>query len=167
MATKEKHLTALYSRTGFNAVSNANQIFTQLRVLPLIERLQSAKELHPVFTEAIIMDRGDAASESAARDRLKSHFYVNSILDLDRVFHRCKIAIKQAREWFIDRIANPSKLFTKAFTPVQLRPFQGDSSPVEARSLPSEIEVMLKTILAAHAPTAAKERSSLQSISIS
>jgi hypothetical protein len=166
MAMKQKHLATLYSRTGFNAVSRANQIYTELRALPLIERLQAARDLPNVFTEAIIIDHGDAASESAARARLKSHFYVNSILDLDRVFHRCKIAIKQAREWFIDHIQNPSKLLRKTFAPVQSPVFQGDSSPVEARSLPSEIEVMLKTILAAHAPTAAKERSSLQSISI-
>jgi hypothetical protein len=93
---------------------------------------------------------------------------VNSILDLDRVFNRCKIAINQARTWIIERIHNPSKLFRKAFVlaPVKSPVFQGDSSPVEAQSLPSEIEVMLKTILAAHAPTAAKERSSLQFISI-
>ena len=166
MASKNQHLASRYSRTGFNAVSNANQIFTQLIALPEIERIKAAKELHPVFTELIIIYRGDAASESAARARLKSHFYVNSILDLDRVFHRCKIAIKRAREWFIDHIANPSKQFTRVFTPVQLPIFQGDSSPIEAQSLPSEIKVMLKTILAAHAPTAANERSSLRSISI-
>ena len=166
MARKEKHLVTLYSRTGFNAVSRANQIFTELIALPLIERISAAKELHPVFTEAVIIYRGDAASESAARDRLKSHFYVNSILYLDRTFQRCKIAIKQAREWAIEYITNPSKLFRKVFAPVQIPVFQGDSSPVETRSLPSEIKVMLKTILAAHAPTAAKERSSLQLISI-
>lgn len=160
---KEKHLTTLYSRTGFNAVVKANQIFTQLIALPLIERIHAAKELHPVFTEAIIIYRGDAASESAARARLKSHFYVNSILDLDRSFH----PIRQARKYLgglFERITLnlPRKLN------IQIQPtFQGDSSPVEARSLPSEIEVMLKTILVAHAPTAAKEKSSLQSISIS
>lgn len=166
MGIKSKHLATLYSRTGFNAVSNANQIFTQLIALPLIERLQAAKELHPVFTEAIIIYRGDAASESAARDRLKSHFYVNSILTMDRTFHPIRRARKYVGELF-ERIHNPSKLFTKVFTPVQLPPFQGDSSPVEAQTLPSEIQVMLKTILAAHAPTAAIERSLLQSISIS
>jgi hypothetical protein len=165
MVIKEKHLTTLYSRTGFNAVSRADEIYTQLRALPLIERLQAAKDLPNVFTEAIIIDRGDAASESAARARLKSHFYVNSILDLDRTFHPIRRARKYVGELF-ERIHNPSKLLRKTFAPVQSPVFQGDSSPVEARSLPSEIEVMLKTILAAHAPTAAKERSSLQSISI-
>jgi hypothetical protein len=165
MATKVKHLTTLYSRTGFNAVSRANEIFTQLRALPLIERLQAARDLPNVFTEAIIIDHGDAASESAARARLKSHFYVNSILDLDRTFHPIRRARKYVGELF-ERIHNPSKLLRKTFAPVKSPVFQGDSSPVEAQSLPSEIEVMLKTILAAHAPTAAKERSSLQSISI-
>ncbi len=159
MANKSKHLATLYSRTGFNAVSNANQIFTQLIALPEVERLQAAKELHPVFTEAIIIYRGDAASESAARDRLKSHFYVNSILKMDRVFH----PIRRARTWIIDRIT--LNLPRKLYIPIKYT-FQGDSSPVEAQSLPSEIKVMLKTILAAHAPTTAKERSSLQSISI-
>lgn len=160
---KEKHLATLYSRTGDNAVSNANQIFTQLIALPLIERLQAAKELHPVFTEAIIIYRGDAASESAARDRLKSHFYVNSILDLDRTFHPIRRARKYVGELTQRITLNlPSKLRISITST-----FQGDSSPVEARSLPNEIEVMLKTILAAHAPTAAKERSSLRSISIS
>ena len=160
---KEKHLATLYSYTGFNAVIKANQIFSELRALPLIERLQAAKELHPVFTEAIIIDHGDAASESAARDRLKSHFYVNSILDLDRTFH----PIRRARRWLINLIERITlKLPRKLRTP-NTSTFQGDSSPVEAQTLPSEIEVMLKTILAAHAPTAAKERSSLQSISIS
>ena len=162
MASKNQHLASRYSRTGFNAVSNANQIFTQLRALPLIERLQAAKDLHPVFIEAIIIDHGDAASESAARARLKSHFYVNSILKMDRAFHPIRRARKYVGELF-ERIHNPSKLLRKAFATRKLSAFQGDSSPVEAQSLPSEIKVMLKTILAAHAPTAAKERSSLQS----
>ena len=161
MANKNQHLQSQYSQTGLNAVIKANQIFTQLRAMPLIERLQAAKELHPVFTEAIIMDHGDTESESTARDRIKSHFYVNSILDRDRKFH----AIRRARKWIIEHIQNPSKQSRKVFASVRLSVFQGDSSPVEARSIPSEIKVMLKTILAAHAPTAAKERSSLQSIS--
>jgi hypothetical protein len=163
MAMKEKHLATLYSRTGDNAVSRANEIYSQLRALPLIERLQAAKDLPHVFTEAIIIDHGDVASESTARARLKSYFYVNSILDLDRTFHPIRRARKYVGE-LIERITLnlPRKLFIR-YQPT----FQGDSSPVEAQSLPSEIEVMLKTILAAHAPTAAKERSSLQSISIS
>jgi hypothetical protein len=157
MAIKEKHLTTLYSRRGFNAVSRANEIFTQLRALPLIEKLQAARDLPDVFTEAIIIDRGDAASESAARARLKSHFYVNSIID------RAHTLKPRA----IEHIHNPSKLLRKKIPIAIATVFKGYSSPVEAQSLPSEIEVMLKTILAAHAPTAAKERSSLQSISIS
>jgi len=165
MAIKEKHLTTLYSRTGDNAVSRANEIFTQLRALPLVERLQAAKDLPNVFTEAIIIDRGDVASESAARDRLKSHFYVNSILTMDRAFHPIRRARKYVGELF-ERIHNPSKLFRKVSASVQLPVFQGVSSPVQPQSLPSEIKVMLKTILAAHAPTAAKERSTLQSNSI-
>jgi hypothetical protein len=162
MAIKSKHLATLYSRTGDNAVSRANEIYTQLRALPLIEKLQAAEKLPDVFTEAIIIDHGDAVTESAARARLKSHFYVNSILTMDRAFHKCKIYPSRVRAWFIDHILNPSKLIRKVFAPLQLSTFQGDSSPVEARSLPSEMKVMLKTILAAHAPTAAKERSSLQ-----
>lgn len=160
---KEKHLATLYSYTGFNAVIKANQIFSELRALPLIERLQAAKDLHPVFTEAIIIDHGDAASESAARDRLKSHFYVNSILDLDRTFH----PIRRARRWLINLIERITLNLPRKLRTPNISTFQGVSSPVEAQTLPSEIQVMLKTILAAHAPTAAKERSSLQSISIS
>ena len=162
MANKSKHLATLYSRTGFNAVSNANQIFTQLIALPEVERIKAARDLPHVFTEAAIIYRGDAASESAARDRLKSHFYVNSILDLDRTFHPIRRARKYVGELFERITLNlPRKPY------IQIQPtFQGDSSPVEAQSLPSEIKVMLKTILAAHAPTTAKERSSLQSISI-
>jgi hypothetical protein len=160
MAIKSKHLATLYSRTGDNAVSRANEIYTQLRALPLIERLQAAKDLPNVFTEAIIIDQGDPASEYAARNVLKSHFYVNSILTMDRAFH----PIRRARTWLIERIT--LDLPRKKYIPTQPT-FQGDSSPVEARSLPSELKVMLKTILAAHAPTAADERSSLQSISIS
>jgi hypothetical protein len=156
MAIKSKHLARSYSRTGLIAVSNANQIFTQLRALPLIERIKAAKDFHPVFTEAIIIDRGDAASESAARARIKSHFYVNSIIDRAHTL----------KQWAIGHIYNPSKLLRKQIPNAIAPVFQGTSSPVEARSLPSEIKVMLKTILAAHAPTAAKERSSLQSISI-
>lgn len=166
MAIKSKHLARSYSRTGFNAVSDANHIFTELRALPLIERIKAAKDYHPVFTEAIIIDRGDAVSESAARARIKSHFYVNSILDRDQLLRRCRVAILRASKWAIDYIYNPSKLLRKHLSKAIAPVFQGTSSPVEARSLPSEIEVMLKTILAAHAPTAAKERSSLQSISI-
>ena len=159
MAIKSKHLATLYSRTGDNAVSRANEIYTQLRALPLIDRIHAAKELPDVFTEAIIIDHGDAASESTARARIKSHFYVNSILKVDRTFH----PIRRARRWLIERIT--LDLPRKSYIPAQPT-FQGDSSPIEAQSLPSELKVMLKTILAAHAPTAAKERSSLQSISI-
>ena len=159
MAIKSKHLATLYSRTGDNAVSRADEIYTQLRALPLIERLQAAKDLPDVFTEAIIIDHGDAASESTARARIKSYFYVNSILKMDRTFH----PIRRARTWLIERIT--LDLPRKSYIPTQPT-FQGDSSPIEAQSLPSELKVMLKTILAAHAPTAAKERSSLQSISI-
>jgi len=156
MAIKSNHLSRSYSRTGFNAVSNANQIFTQLIALPEIERIKAAKDFHPVFTEAILIYRGDAASESAARARLKSHFYVNSIIDRAHT-------LKQRA---IDYIYNPSKLLRKQI-PIAIAPvFKGYISPVEARSLPSEIEVMLKTILAAHAPTAAKERSSLRAVTI-
>lgn len=160
MAIKSDHLATLYSRTGDNAVSRANEIYTQLRALPsLIDRIYAAKELPGVFTEAIIIDHGDAASESTARARIKSHFYVNSILKVDRTFH----PIRRARRWLIERITLdlPRKSYIR-YQPT----FQGDSSPIEAQSLPSELKVMLKTILAAHAPTAAKERSSLQSISI-
>jgi hypothetical protein len=160
MAIKSKHLATLYSRTGDNAVSRADEIYTQLRALPLIERLQAAEKLPDVFIQAIIIDHGDAVTESAARARLKSHFYVNSILTMDRAFH----PIRRARKWLIERIT--LDLPRKSYIPTQPT-FQGDSSPVEARSLPSELKVMLKTILAAHAPTAADERSSLQSISIS
>jgi hypothetical protein len=160
MAIKSKHLATLYSRTGDNAVSRADEIYTQLRALPLIEILQAAEKLPDVFIQAIIMDHGDAVTESAARARLKSYFYVNSILTMDRAFH----PIRRARKWLIERIT--LDLPRKSYIPTQPT-FQGNSSPVEARSLPSEIDVMLKTILAAHAPTAAKERSSLQSISIS
>jgi hypothetical protein len=135
--------------------------------MPLIERIRAARDLPDVFMQAIIIDRDEPQSELAARNRLKSYFYVNSILELDRTFHKCKIYPSRVRAWFIDHILNPSKLIGKVFAPRQLSTFQGGSSPVEARSLPSEMKVMLKTILAAHAPTAAKERSSLQSISIS
>lgn len=160
---KEKHLATLYSYTGDNAVLRGDQIYTELKTLPLIERIHAAKELPDVFMQAIIIDRGDAASESAARARLKSHFYVNSILDLDRTFH----PMRRARRWLINLIERITlNLPRKLHTP-NTSTFQGDSSPVEAQTLPSEIQVMLKTILAAHAPTAAKERSSLQSISIS
>jgi hypothetical protein len=163
MAMKEKHLATLYSSTGDNAVARANQTYSELKSMPLIERIRAAKDLPDVFMRAIIIDHEDAVTESAARAAIKSYFYVNSILTVDRAFHR----IRQASKWLIEHIHNPSKLLRKVSTPLQLHASQGDSSPVEARSLPSEIKVMLKTILAAHAPTAAKERSSLQSISIS
>jgi hypothetical protein len=157
MAIKSKHLATLYSRTGDNAVSRADEIYTQLRALPLIERLQAAKNLPDVFIDAIIMDHGDAVTESAARARLKSYFYVNSILTMDRAFH----PVRRARKWLIERIT--LDLPRKSYIPTQLT-FQGDSSPVEARSLPSELKVMLKTSLAAHAPTAAKEKSTLLAV---
>jgi hypothetical protein len=162
MANNKSHFARLYSRAGDRAVRDADQIYSHLKTLPLIDRIHAAQQMPEVFMQAIILDHGDARSESEARSQIKSYFYVNSIINLHELFTRCKIASKKPITWVLNHVqVFAHRVITQ---PIQCL-FQGASSPLRERTLTNEIDVMLKTILAAHAPTAAKERSMLQSIS--
>lgn len=161
MANNKSHFARIYSRAGNHAVRDADQIYSHLKTLPLIDRIHAAKQLPEVFMQAIILDHGDARSESEARSQIKSYFYVNSIINLHELFTRCKIASKKPVTWLLNRV----QVFAhRAIAqPIQCL-FHAASSPLRERSITNEIDVMLKTILAAHAPTAANERSMLQSV---
>ena len=154
MANNRSHLALLYARAGDHAVRKADWIYSDLKTLPLIDRIHAAKELPDVFMQAIILDHGDAQSESAARSAIKSYFYVNAFINMHKLF-------KKPITWVLNRV----QVFAHRVIaqPIQCL-FQGTSSPLRERSLTNEIDVMLKTILAAHAPTAAKQRSTLQSV---
>ena len=104
--------------------------------------------------QAIILDHGDPQTEALARSAIKSHFYVNAIINLHHLFMRPVTWLLNRVQVFVHRaIALPIQCL-----------FQAASRPVRARTLTNEIDVMLKTILAAHAPTAANERSMLPSV---
>jgi hypothetical protein len=75
--------------------------------------------------------------------------------------------VTQAKRRRFHRLIAGMKLFiTRKPAPTNAA-FKGNSRAIEPQSLSVEMDLMLNTIRAAHAPTAAHERSSLQSISIS
>jgi hypothetical protein len=125
----------------------------------VVDRIKAAKDLPEIFTEAIVIAFNK--NPQTARDRLRSHFYVNRIMDVNHKFTQAsrKIGtcltqiVTKIRSYAINRIT----LFASARKDLARIgvAFKGISKPIEARSLSVEVDLMLKTIRPAHAPTAA------------
>lgn len=158
MARRNLYLSDSFHKKGQAAVNAAHDQFDELMAMPEIARIKAAKDLPEIFTEALVIAHRDPQS---ARDRLRSHFYVNKVIDVNRLF---TYASRKIRTYALDRIT----IFDcarKYSEPINAA-FKGISKPVERQPLSVEMDLMLENILAAHAPTAAKERSSLQAVII-
>ena len=130
---------------GLDAVRQAHQQFDQLASMPIPEALKAAQQLPEIFTEALVLGHHNP---QIAHDRLKSHFYVNEVISLNDLVTQAR---RKRFSYFIDRI----KLFTTRKPATINAAFKGISKPIEPRSLSVEMDLLLNTIRAAHAPTAA------------
>lgn len=160
MTRRNVLLRERFHAKGLDAVRQAHQQFDQLASMPIPEALKAAQELPEIFTEALVLGHHNP---QIAHDRLRSHFYVNEVISLNDLVSQAK---RKRFGYFINRI----KLFTTRKPATISAPFKGISKgiskPIEPRSLSVEMDLLLNTIRAAHAPTAAIERSSLLSLSI-
>lgn len=130
---------------GLDAVRQAHQQFEQLKEMSIPDALNAARQLPEIFTEAIVIGYQDP---QRARDCLRSHFYVNEVISLNDLVTQAK---RKRFSYFIDRI----KLFITRKPASINAAFKGISKPIEPQSLSVEMDLMLNTIRAAHAPTAA------------
>lgn len=135
---------------GLDAVRQAHQQFDQLEEMSIPDALNAARQLPEIFTEAIVIGYQDP---QRARDRLRSHFYVNEVISLNDLVTQAK---RKRFSYFIDRI----KLFTTRKPTSINAAFKGISKPIEPQSLSVEMDLMFNTIRAAHAPTAANSAAS-------
>jgi hypothetical protein len=159
MARRNVYLTHSFDELAIDAVRMAHEQFDQLSSLPPLDRIKAAKDLPEIFTEAMVIEIN--GNPQMARDRLRSHFYVNRIMDVNRKFTQAsrKIGtcltqiVTKIRSYAINRIT----LFASARKDLARIgvAFKGISKPIKARSLSVEVDLMLKTIRPAHAPTAA------------
>lgn len=156
MTRRNVYLTRSFHKSGLDAVTHAHSQFDELIALPIPEALNAAKDLKDssIFIEALVIGYGNP---QAARDRLRSHFYVNQIIDVNRLF---TFASRKIRTYAIAFIIEGAR---KLLQPISA-PFKGISKPVEPRSLSVEMDLLLNTIRAAHAPTAARGRSTLHPV---
>jgi hypothetical protein len=143
-----------FHEKGLDAVRHAHQQFDQLASMSIPDALNAAKQLPEIFTEAIVIGSQDP---QIARERLRSHFYVNEVISLNDLVTQAK------RKRFHRLIAGMKSFITRKPKPTNAA-FKGDSRSIEPQSLSVEMDLMLNTIRAAHAPTAAIERSSLQAV---
>lgn len=140
---------------GLDAVRQAHQQFDQLKEMSIPDALNAAKQLPEIFTEAIVIGYQDP---QRARDRLRSHFYVNEVISLYDL-------VTQAKRKRFNRLITGIKLFITRKPAPTSEAFKCDSRAIEPQSLSVEMDLLLNTIRAAHAPTAAIERSSLHPLS--
>lgn len=147
MARRNVYLTQSFDELALDAVRTAHDQFDELMSMPVIDRIKAAKDLPEIFTEAIVIGINNS---EIARDRLRSHFYVNRIIDVNRLF---TYASRKIRTYSLNRIT----LFASARKRIEsIRvAFKAISAPIETRSLSVEIDLMLNTIRPANAPTAA------------
>lgn len=127
-----------------DSVRHALNQYNHLSAKPIPQALKDAERMPAIFTEALVIGFQDP---QRAHDRLRSHFYMARIMDLNFLFLKkiCKYATN-----LIQRDSTPRKIEP----PFWVR-FKGISKPAEAQSLSVEIDQLLNTIRAAHAPTAA------------
>ena len=144
------------------SVRHAYDQFEELIKLPFLDAEKAAQSLKDseIHREALVraMIYGDL---QGARERLRSHFYVNRVIDVHKLF---KYASRTIRTYLIEPIELSKR--SKQVEKQSDAAFKGISKALETQPLTVEMDLMLKNILAAHAPTAAKERSSLQAVSI-
>ena len=159
MARRNVYLTQSFDELALDAVRKGLDQFDELMSMPVIDRIKAAKDLPEIFTEAIVIAFNQ--NPQMARDRLRSHFYVNRIIDVNRLF---TYASRKIRTYSLNRVSL-STLARKKLATIRVA-FKAISAPIETRSLSVEIDLMLNTIRPAHAPTAAKERSSLQAVQL-
>jgi hypothetical protein len=147
MARRNVYLTQSFDELAIDAVRTAHDQLDVLMSMPVIDRIKAAKDLPEIFTEAIVIGMNNP---QMARDRLRSHFYVNRIIDVNRLF---TYASRKIRTYSLNRVS----LFASARKRIEsIRvAFKGISAPIETRSVSVEIDLMLNTIRPAHAPTAA------------
>jgi hypothetical protein len=129
---------------GDQSATRAHRQYDQLASKPISEAIKEAEQMPAIFMEALVIG---FQNPQRAHDRLRSHFYMARIMDLNFLFLRkiCKYSID-----LIKRDSAPRKIQP----PFWVR-FKGISKPAEAQSLSVEIDQLLNTIRAAHAPTAA------------
>jgi hypothetical protein len=145
MTRRNVLLRESFHAKGLDAVRHAHEQFDQLASMSIPDALNAAKQLPEIYTEAIVIGYQDP---QLARDRLRSHFYVNEVISLnDLVTH----ARRKRFSYLIDRI----KLFTTRKPATINAAFKGIGKPIEPQSLSVEMDLLLNTIRAAHAPTAA------------
>jgi hypothetical protein len=156
MVRRNAYLRESFHEKGLDAVRHAHQQFDQLASMPIPEALIAAKQLPEIFTEAIVIGYQDP---QIAHDRLRSHFYINEVISLNDLVTQAK------RKRFSQLFSRITLSIPRKLAPIGAL-FKGISKPIEAQSLSVEMDLMLNTIRAAHAPTAAKETSSLHPLSI-
>jgi hypothetical protein len=156
MARRNVYLTQSFDELAIDAVRTAHDQLDVLMSMPVIDRIKAAKDLPEIFTEAIVIGMNNP---QMARDRLRSHFYVNRIIEVNRLF---TYASRKIRTYSLNRVSLSASA-RKFLAPIRVA-FKAISAPIETRSLSVEIDLMLNTIRPAHAPTAAKERSTLQAV---
>ena len=145
MARRNAYLRESFHEKGLDAVRHAQEQFDQLASMPIPEALKAAKQLPEIFTEAIVIGYQDP---QIAHNRLRSHFYINEVISLNDLVTQAK---RTRFSYAIKRI----KLFISRKPAPISAAFKGISKPIEPQSLSVEMDLMLDTILAAHAPTAA------------
>jgi hypothetical protein len=89
---------------------------------------------------------------------LRSHFYINEVISLNDLVTQAK------RKRFSNTITRIKLFCIHKPVPISTAS-KGISKPIEPQFLSVEMDLMLDTILAAHAPTEAMERSSLHQLS--
>jgi hypothetical protein len=156
MTRRNVFLRESFHAKGLDAVRRAHEQFDQLAAMSIPDALNAAKQLPEIYTEAIVIGHQNPQS---ARDRLRSHFYVNEVISLNDL-------VTQAKRTRFSRLITGIKLFIPRKPAPINAAFKGNSRAIEPQSLSVEMDLMLNTIRAAHAPTAAKERSSLHPLSI-
>jgi hypothetical protein len=147
MARRNVYLTQSFDELALDAVRTAHDQLDVLMSMPVIDRIKAAKDLPEIFTEAIVIGMNNP---QMARDRLRSHFYVNRIIDVNRLF---TYASRKIRTYSLNRVSLSASA-RKYLAPIRVA-FKAISAPIETRSLRVEIDLMLNTIMPAHAPTAA------------
>jgi len=148
MARRNVYLTQSFDELAIDAVRTAHDQFDELMSMPIPEALKAAKDLPEIFTEAIVIAFNK--NSQMARDRLRSHFYVNRIIEVNRLF---TYASRKIRTYSLNRVSLSASA-RKFLAPIRVA-FKAISAPIETRSLSVEIDLMLNTIRPAHAPTAA------------
>jgi hypothetical protein len=148
MARRSAYLAQSFDEMAIDAVRMAHEQFEVLMSMPVVDRIKAAKDLPEIFTEAIVIAFNK--NPQTARDRLRSHFYVNRIIDVNRLF---TYASRKIRTYSLNRVSLSASA-RKYLAPIRVA-FKAISAPIETRSLSVEIDLMLNTIRPAHAPTAA------------